>query len=860
MHGKLRSGLMTFLLTTLAVPVFGQGTVTGTVRSGSQPIVRAQVDVLAGDTLRARAFTDDDGHYRIVVAAGDYTFLFRALGFTPERQEGVHVDAATGAQVDASLTRSALSLNAIVVTPLKRTGNVLDSPVSISVVDAQEIRERTVTTPLEYVTGIAGVDVAQQGIEDRQVVARGFNQTFGTSLLLMTDYRAASIPSLRGNLAQYLTPVPDDIDRIEVMRGPASALYGPNAADGVVHIITRSPFDSPGTSASITGGGRDLFQGTFRQASILGPAAAFKVSGNYFRAREWPAPADPSELAPRDPIAERWNGEARLDWRPTATGTATLTLGTTLDRRHVEYFSIGTSQIRDWRYDFAQLRWADGRFFAQTYYNKSHAGQTFSLNTLNPVVDNSSVLVGQLRHSIGLGGLTTLTYGADAQRTDPRTAGTIDGRNEHDDVSIQTGAFAETDTRLSPRLELFAAARLDRHNRMSGTVFSPRVALQFTPKPGQRLRVRYERAFATPTQTDLFVDIEVARLTPLPYSMRAVGVPKDGLHYERDCAGGLCMASPFASGRLPIDATLLWPAVVQLMQAYNVDLSGIPAPTAQQVGTVLRRLDGATLAYVPVTGALSDIDPLVPTITNSLEVGWKGSVAERLIFDASVYATRREHFRGPLAVETPNAFLDAGQLATYLAAYMPAAQAQQLALLIGGQAGDPQATGIPLATVTPAGKFGGSDILLTYRNFGRVELWGGDFSADFLATPRITLSGAWSFTSKNYFPGGTGEPDLSMNAPRQKVALGATYRNAFTDFSASLRARYSGGFRMLDGVWEGQVDAFTTVDAEVGFRMPGAPNARLTLTAQNLFNDRHEEFLAAPILGRLLLTRVNYVF
>ncbi len=858
----LRAGL---LLSVLAIPAVAlpaqRVVVTGSVRSAEQPVSRAQVDVLSGDTLRARAFTNDDGRYRVELDPGTYVFTVRVLGFVEQRVDDVRVDASSTAGPDVVLTPIALRLNAVVVTPLKRTGNALDSPVSIAVVDEQQIRERTVTTPLEYVTGMAGVDVAQQGVEDRQVVARGFNQTFGTSLLMMTDYRAASIPSLRGNLAQYITPVPDDIDRVEVMRGPASALYGPNAADGVVHFITKSPFDSPGTSVSVTGGGRDLFQGTFREAAIAGSRVAFKVSGNYFRAREWPSPADPTELAPRDPIAERWNGEARLDYRLSPKRTAILTVGTTLDRRHVEYFSIGTSQIRDWRYDFAQLRYTDGRLFAQAYFNQSHAGQTFSLNTLNPVTDNSTVLVGQVRHSIGLGANTTITYGADAQRTDPRTAGTIDGRNESDDVALQTGAYAEADTRLTPRLELFTAARVDRHNRMRGTVFSPRVALQFTPRPGQRLRVKYDRAFSTPTQTDLFVDLEAARLSPLPYSLRALGVPKDGLQFERDCAGGLCMASPFATGRLPIDATLLWPAVVQLMQAGGVDLSGIPAPTAQDVRTVLRVLDTGTGTFQPVTGTLHDIDPLVPTITNSLEVGYKGSVGGRVVFDLAVYATRREHFRGPLAVETPNAFLSTADLTTYLATYMPQAQAAQLAAVIGGFAGNAQATGIPLATVTPAGAFGGPDILLTYRSFGRVELWGSDLSLEVLAAPRVTVLGAYSFTSRNYFPSKrAGDPDLSMNAPRNKVALGVRYRDPFRDMSAELRGRYSGAFRMLDGVWVGDVPSFTTVDAEVGFALPGARSARLTITAQNILDDRHAEFVSAPMVGRLLMTRINYAF
>jgi iron complex outermembrane receptor protein len=835
--------------------------VTGTITTAAGPIARAQVDLASADSLRARVFTNDAGAYRIQVEPGTYLLRIRALGFARHQVDSVQVPASGSVVVDATLVPVALRLDAMVITPHTRAVSALDAPVSIGVVDEQQIRERTVSTPLEYVTGVAGVDVAQQGVENRQVVARGFNQTFNTTLLLMTDYRSAAIPSLRGNLAQYLTPVPDDIERIEVLRGPSSALYGPNATDGVVHFITRSPFDSPGTTISLTGGGRDLVQGTLRQAAVLSSRAAYKVSANYFRAREWIAPPDPTEVTERDPITERWNGEARFDYRLAPGRTAILTVGSTLDRRHVEYFSIGTSQVRNWRYDFGQLRFTDGRLFAQVYYNRSRAGRTFSLNTLNPVVDFSNVLTGQVRHGFGLGSSNTITYGADIQRIDPRTDGTINGRNEDDDVALQAGVFAESETRLTPRLSLFTAARLDHHDRMDGLVLSPRVALQFTPRDGQRLRLKYDRAFSTPSQTDLFVDLEAARLGPLPFSLRAVGVPRDGLRFDRSCAGGLCLASPFAGGTFGVDVAALWPAIVQIMQAGGVDLSAIPAPGSQDVGTVLRLLDTGTGTFLPLSAPLRDFPALVPTITNSIEAGYKGSAGGRLVFDLSVYATRRENFRGPLATATPNAFLSTPDLAAYLGQFMPAQDAAGLAAVIGGVDGDPALTGIPLATVTPTGRFAGSDIILSYRNFGRVSFWGSDLAVEVLATPRVTVSGSWSFVSRNWFPAEEpGDPDLSMNVPRQKVALGARFRDPYRDFTAEVRGRHAGAFDMLDGVWAGRVNAFTTVDLEVGFALPGRPYSRLTITAQNVLDDRHAEFVGAPVIGRMLLTRLNHAF
>lgn len=859
MHRCVLLGLTVCAMLVSPTAILGAQRVelSGVVRSGGQPLERAYVEARASDSVRVQGLTNEAGRYRFTVPPGRYTVRVRLIGFAERIIPDVTV-AATPVTVDATLDAVAVQLDHTVVTALRRTEKLLDAPASISVVDEQTVQERTAVTALDHVLHLPGVDVAQQGMHGRQVVARGFNQTFGTSLLMMSDYRTASIPSLRGNLSHFVTPTADDIDRVEVMRGPASALYGPNAADGVVHFITKSPFESPGGSLTLTGGGQSYGQATLRYASIPSDRLAFKVSGKYLRADEWAAPDEPAELTDRDPVIERVAGEGRLDWRVTPTGTAVFTVGSTLAKRHVEYTSIGASQIKDWRYDFAQARYNDGKLFGQIFYNVNDAGNTFNLRTNQLVVDRSTLIVGQLQHGTDVGDRLKLTYGVDVQRTDPKTEGTISGRNEEDDRSLETGAYLQAESRLTTKLSLLTAARVDKHSRIDGTQLSPRVALQFAPRDGQRWHLSYNRAFTTPTSTDLFVDLVVAQLSPLPYSIRAVGVPKDGFRFARDCPGGLCMTSPFTTGKLPVDATLLWPAVVQILQANGVNLSALPAPRTQDVRTVLRSLDPSAGAFRTTTAAVTDIDALKPTITTAMELGYKGLVSGRLLFDASVYTTRRENFRGPLAVETPNAFLSTTDLATYLGRFMSATDAGQLAALIGGIDGNAQAPGIPLGTVAPDGPLGGSDLILTYRNFGRVELWGTDVSASYAATNRISLSGAYSFTSENFFPADApGESDLSLNAPRHKAVVSARYREPVRQLSAEARARFVGPFRMVDGVWIGDVAGFGVADVEVGFPLL---YTQMTLTLSNILDHRHAEFVGAPVLGRLIMLRTAYRF
>lgn len=838
------------------------GAVQGTVRWKGQPLAEALVEALRGDTVLARGRSAADGAYRLTLSPGTVSLRVRLVGFEPRVVAGIEIAAGATTTTDVEMEFLPIRLSQIVVAVSRLAEPAIDAPAATSVVDAQTIEERNTVSALDHVVGLTGVDAAVQGLQARQVVARGFNSVFGTSLLLLEDYRDVSIPSLRGNLSTFVTSTNDDLERVEVVRGPASAMYGPNAADGVVHFITKSPFDSPGRSLSLTGGERSLFEGSGRIAQVVSDRVAFRLSGTYVRGREWPAPPAASELTPRDPNIERMNTSARVDVRVSPSGTAIFEIGSTVALRNVEYTTIGTTQVKDWSTSFAQARYTDGRFFAQAYMTLNEAGKSTLLQTGDTVVDHSRFFVAQVQHGFNLGERARFNYGADLQRTTPVTGGTIDGRFENDDVSTQLGAYVQSDARLWPDLHLLAALRADRHDRMKGTVWSPRVGLVFTPAEGQAFRLTFNRAFSTPTSPELFVDLAAGTLGPLPYTLRALGVPEGGLTFHDRCGTAQCMVSPFAPGQsLPLDATSLWPAIVSIMGAQGYDLSGLPAPTSAEVGTVLRTLDLTTGTYRGQNGPVPDVPPLVPTTTSAFEVGYKGLIGGRILVDASVYYTRRRNFIAPLAVVTPNVFLSTADLTVWLSQYMPADQAAALAAGIGGVDGMANLPGIPLGTVGPDGAFGGSDILMTYSNFGRANLWGADLGFKAVLTTQLSLTVGYSHTSRVYFPGRrSGESDISMNAPRNKVALGVEWREPADRFHAAAQVRSVGGFQMLSGVWSGAVPGYTIVSGDVGSAVPFMPGTTVTLAVRNITNRRHSEFFGAPVLGRLASLRLQYRF
>lgn len=107
-------------------------------------------------------------------------------------------------------------------------------------------------------------------------------------------------------------------------------------------------------------------------------------------------------------------------------------------------------------------------------------------------------------------------------------------------------------------------------------------------------------------------------------------------------------------------------------------------------------------------------------------------------------------------------------------------------------------------------------------------------------------------------PGCAGLLDVSLNAPRRKGSLGVRYRDAAHDFTAEVQGRFIEGFPMNTGVFIGRVPGYGLVDANVEVAVPWVAGASVSLTAYNVLNRVHREFVGAPEIGRLVLARLTY--
>ena len=928
-----------FVLAMMAfvMPLRAQtATLTGKVTDGAgNPVPGAIVQALSGIRTVATATTDDQGTYRLSVPqAGSYVVTVRRIGFARLTRDNIVIGAGGSSNIDFRLQESVIQLDVVQTVASRAPEKIIDAPASVSVVSATAVQERAAVNVADHVAGLPGIDVARGGLVRSNIVARGFNNIFSGALMTLTDHRFAFVPSLRVNIP-YLTPTPnEDVDHIEVVLGPGAALYGPNTANGVMSLTTKSPFAATGTTVTLDAGNQDLLRGGFRTAWVLHPKIAAKATFDYFRGTEWgyPAadsignPADPTddEKKPRDPDIRRYGGEIRLDYRPTPGSEIIANYGRSKAGSAVEPTGLGPAQIKDWVYQTYQLRGRFNRLFAQVFMNTSDAGGTYLLqkvgtNTECPnvadqacIIDQSRQIAAQVQHGLDAGRHQRFIYGVDYINTIPRTEGTINGSNEEDDDITEIGGYLHSVTSIHPKLEMTAAARVDKHSRLEDPVFSPRLAFVFKPILNHNFRITYNRAFSTPSTNNLFLDLVASQNALL--KIRALGTPSTGFQYSRDCPtglGGLCMKTftPFGGNGTTFVAanpysTSLGAARAGGLQAAltaSYTASGVPnaaavaagvvnflaslQPTAAQVGTTLLIPPvGGAAGFVVDPNTLFDIERPRPTIHQVIEAGYKGIIKNRLQVQVDVWRENRKNFVGPLQLETPLVFMNGGgALQQYLqaqltgfftAAQLPASLATALAAgtatTLAGSLPGTNMTGncatstnaCPIGVVnfnTPAA---GNDVIVAYRSYDKsLRLWGSDIGAELVLDGGFSIAGTYSWVNKGIFKKedlGTRD-DVSLNAPRNKNTVTLRYRNESSGWGAELRERHVAAFNTLAFVG-GPVEAYTLLDAGISYRPSFLNGAMIAVNGTNILNDVHREFSLGSNIGRLIITRLQMSF
>ena len=302
--------------------IFSNATITGKINDSAtnEPLIGVNVILLEttrkvdldalGKTITIQtntnygASTDIEGEFIIKnVPLGEYTLKAMYIGYK-NKETPISIDEDRSYAFDIKLDISEIALEETKVTATyQREEKKTDAPAKIETVTSKEIEQASTSNLGGYLQGLKGVDFTSSGVNNYSLAIRGFNSSFSTRLLMLTDGRPANVPSLRVVNFSTIPVTSDDVERIEVVLGPATALYGANAHSGVINIISKAPSLSEGFTYTFAGSfdERNMRKINARYAKKINDKMSFKISGAFFNAIEWPYISESEYKSHRNP-------------------------------------------------------------------------------------------------------------------------------------------------------------------------------------------------------------------------------------------------------------------------------------------------------------------------------------------------------------------------------------------------------------------------------------------------------------------------------------------------------------------------------------------------------------------------------
>ncbi|MBP7398719.1 MAG: TonB-dependent receptor [Chitinophagales bacterium] len=948
-------------------------TITGRIVDANDNETLPGVGIFCKQDNSIGTVSDLDGNFTLEIPASTTAIIFRSVGY-----EEMEVALGSSNKIDVRLKSANLNLDAVVISASRKSEKILDAPASISLITTKQIENTVAITPTANLKGVPGVDIINMGLVQSSVVTRGFNNIFGGSLLTMVDNRYAAVPSLRVNINMFIPTDNSDLERIEILRGPASALYGPNCANGVLHMITKSPLQQDKkymTTISLGGGFRGKISDTIAIANPIDPSTGsvfanytpefdyenlgdrtmysmalrhsgkvsekfgYKILGTYFTGTDWKYddPLEPqyivkgkqttdgretvgdSVLNARDYTINKIGMDVRLDFSPKPDMQLIVASGLTQNNT-IEMTGIGAGQGIDWKYYYGQVRFNYKKLFAQVFMNGSNSGETYLLRTGDLITDLSKLYAGQVQYSSTvMNEKLNLIYGMDMILTRPNTDYTINGRYEDDDNINEFGAYLQGDYRLNEKWQFIAALRGDYHNFVEDIFFSPRAAIVYKADSRNTFRLTFNRAFSAPSSNNLNLDIlQLADLGGLgelgqgfygldylpSIGVRASG-NRQGFTFAYDDNGLPMWHSPYsqAIGGLQNDYysldgnntlnNMTWDMGMELLFQGFAEATGLPTAQVKllfgplipddisNVSNELRLLNLTTAEFDVIDPSnVQDYGTILNSATTTIEAGWKGGLLnDKLFVTIDAYTTTIYDYVSPLTNITPNVFLDPTTLASDIAPQITAAYTDPTntiaANLLDGALGDGTpgsglepfinqvlgaGSGVPMGTVVPT-QFNDASIYVTYVNLGDVTVFGADLGVTYYATDDLRLSLGYSWVNKDSIPlEGAQLGYVGLNAPKNKVAVKASYDINPIDMNIGITFRYQESFPANSGAYVGIVEANHDLDLTFNYMPPWWENSMFSMVIMNIYNHEQQYFVGAPEIGRSMFVKVMKTF
>jgi len=412
-------------------------------------------------------------------------------------------------------------MNMTVTSVSRKSQRVSDAAAAIFVITQDDMRRCGVTSIAEALRMAPGLEVARIDANKWAISSRGFNGRFASKMLVLFDGRTVYTPLFSGVFWDRQDTMLEDIDRIEVIRGPGAALWGANAVNGVINIITRSSGDTLGTQVSAGGGTQEKAFGAARYGSQLGEDATFRLYGKYTNRNSM------DDLSGRD-ANNSWTalrGGFRVDADPSVQNTFTLQGDVYHERLHDTYvdsvplgtFShastvFGANLLSRWKHSYSDTADLD----LQLYYDRTDT----DLGIFTEVSDTFDI---DFQNRFALSQAQEVVWGGGFRfshdsTTSPTSDLTVTPASQ--DSNIASSFVQDNITLIPDRVHLILGSKFE-INSYTGFEWQPNARAIWTPNRQHSVWGAVSRAVRTPSRGEQSFSL----YQPGPLVPRGPGLP-----------------------------------------------------------------------------------------------------------------------------------------------------------------------------------------------------------------------------------------------------------------------------------------------------------------------------------------------
>ncbi len=397
-------------------------------------------------------------------------------------------------------------MNLQVTSVSKRAQKVADAAAAVFVITQDDIERSGARSIPEILRMVPGLEVARIDENKWAIGSRGFNGRFDDKLLVLIDGRSVYTPLFSGVYWDVEDVPLEDIDRIEVIRGPGATLWGANAVDGVINIITKPAKATQGGFIKVEGGDTQITADSARYGGEIGTKGTYRVYGKYF---DW----KPSTDLAGQQGSDGWHqarGGFRSDWALSQADSLTvqgdvyssrdgetITLPTLAPPYSSTFGNTGTygggNVLGRWTHSSSN----NSSFSLQGYFDRTN----YSDNNL--FVDHESVFDIDFQHDFHLGEANEVVWGAGYRSIQDRNMPSFTVAVTPTSAQYnQFSAFVQDEiTLLDQRLRVTIGSKFE-HNAFTGFEFEPNFRALGNISKNQSIWVAVSRAVRTPALTE----------------------------------------------------------------------------------------------------------------------------------------------------------------------------------------------------------------------------------------------------------------------------------------------------------------------------------------------------------------------